>query len=88
MVIHANFLTHPIKLYDVLPVKEQKVVSKLLDMKADEYLTWPLKENEELVIQTLHLVSPMRTVSSGGSICRIASAVNWIAASKPSSCGC
>lgn len=56
MVIHANFLTHPVKLYDALPVKEQKVVSKLLNMKADEYLTWPLKEGEELVMQTLHLV--------------------------------
>lgn len=25
-------------------------------MKADEYLTWSLKEDEELVMQTLHLV--------------------------------
>lgn len=56
MVIHANFLTYPLRLYEALPVKEQKVVSKLLDMKADEYLTWPLKEDEELVMQTLHLV--------------------------------
>lgn len=56
MVIHANFLTYPTKLYDALPAKEQKVVSKFLDMKADEYLTWPLKEGEELVMQTLHLV--------------------------------
>ena len=56
IVIHANFLTYPVKLYDALPAKEQKVVSKLLDMKADEYLTWPRKEGEELVMQTLHLV--------------------------------
>ena len=56
IVIHANFLTYPVKLYDALPAKEQKGVSKLLDMKADEYLTWPRKEGEELVMQTLHLV--------------------------------
>lgn len=56
MVIHANFLTYPVRLYDALPAKEQKVVSKLLSMKADEHLTWPLKEDEELVMQTLHLV--------------------------------
>ena len=56
MVIHADFLTYPVRLYDALPAKEQKAVSKLLNMKADEYLTWPLKEDEELVMQTLHLV--------------------------------
>lgn len=56
MAIHAMFLTYPLRFYEVLPVKEQKVVSKLLDMKADEYLTWPLKEDKELVMQTLHLV--------------------------------
>ena len=56
MVIHANFLTYPVRLYDALPAQERKVVSRLLDMKADEYLTWPLKEDEELVMQTLHLV--------------------------------
>ncbi len=47
MVIYANFLTYPVRLYDALLVQEWKVVSKLLDMKADEYLTWPLKEDEE-----------------------------------------
>ena len=51
MVIHANFLTYPTRLYDALPAKEQKAVSKLLNMKADEYLTWPLKEDEELVME-------------------------------------
>lgn len=56
MVIHADFLTYPVRLYDALPAKEQKVVSKLLTMRADEYLTWPLEEDVELVMQTLHLV--------------------------------
>ena len=27
-----------------------------MGMKAGEYLTWPLKEDEELMMQTLHLV--------------------------------
>ena len=56
MVIHANFLTYPVKLYNALPAKEQKIVSRLLTMKPDECLTWPRKEGEELMMQTLHLV--------------------------------
>ena len=56
MVIYAHFLTYPTKLIDALPDKERKVVTKLIGMKCDEYLTWPLKEDEELVMQTLHLV--------------------------------
>ena len=44
MVIHANFLTYPVKLYNALPAKEQKIVSRLLTMKPDECLTWPRKE--------------------------------------------
>lgn len=56
MVIHAHFLTYPTKLIDALPDKERQVVTKLIGMKCDEYLTWPLKEDEELVMQTLHLV--------------------------------
>lgn len=56
MVLHAMFLTGPIRLVDALPVKEQKTIVSLLGMKANEYLTWPLKEDEELVMQTLHLV--------------------------------
>ena len=56
MVLHAMFLTDPIRLVDALPVKEQKTIVSLLGMKANEYLTWPLKEDEELVMQTLHLV--------------------------------
>ena len=56
MVLHAMFLTDPIRLIDALPVKEQKTIVSLLGMKANEYLTWPLKEDEELVMQTLHLV--------------------------------
>ena len=56
MVIHAHFLTYPTKLIDALPDKERKVVTKLIGMKCDEYLTWPLEKDEELVMQTLHLV--------------------------------
>lgn len=56
MAIHAMFLTYPIKLVNALPKKEQEAIIRLTCMKADEYLTWPLKENEELVMQTLHLV--------------------------------
>ena len=33
-----------------------KAVMTLVGMKADEYLTWPLDEDEELMMQTLHLV--------------------------------
>lgn len=56
MVIHAMFLTYPMKLVNALPAKEQEAIGRLMCMKADEYLTWPLKENEELAMQTLHLV--------------------------------
>lgn len=55
-VINALFLSDPMKLVDVLPAKEKKTVTTLMGMKADEYLTWPLKEDEELMMQTLHLV--------------------------------
>ena len=50
------FLTDPMRLVNVLPDKEKKTVTKLMGMKVDEYLTWPLKEGDELVMQTLHLV--------------------------------
>ena len=56
MVIHADFLTEPMHLIYALPDKERNMVTKLMGMKADEYLTCPLKEEEELVMQTLHLV--------------------------------
>lgn len=56
LVINAMFLTDPMRLVDVLPDKEKKTVTALMGMKVDEYLTWPLKEDEELVMQTLHLV--------------------------------
>ncbi|WP_288172674.1 hypothetical protein [Prevotella sp. CAG:255] len=56
MTIHAMFLNDPIKLANALPSNEQEVIVRLTYMKADEYLTWPLKEGEELVMQTLHLV--------------------------------
>ena len=56
LVINAMFLTDLMKLIDALPAKEQKTVTTLMGMKADEYRTWSLKENEELVMQTLHLV--------------------------------
>ena len=55
-VINAMFLSNPMKLVDVLPAKEKKTVTMLMGMKADEYLIWPLKEDEELMMQTLHLV--------------------------------
>ena len=42
--------------YHALPARERKAVMTLMGMKADEYLTWSLKEDEELVMQTLHLV--------------------------------
>lgn len=56
MVIHAMFLTSPMKLVNALPVKEQEAIARLTCMKANEYLTWHLKEDEELAMQTLHLV--------------------------------
>lgn len=56
MTIHAMFLTYPMKLVNALPGKEQEAIAKLMCMKANESLTWPLKEDEELVMQTLHLV--------------------------------
>lgn len=34
MVIHVNFLTYPLRLYEALPVKGQKAVSKLLDYES------------------------------------------------------
>ena len=48
MTIHAMFLNDPIKLANALPSNEQEVIVRLTYMKADEYLTWPLKEGEEL----------------------------------------
>lgn len=56
MVIHAMFLTYPMKLVNALPAKEQEAIAHLTCMKANEYLTWPLTEDEELAMQTLHLV--------------------------------
>ena len=56
LVIHAGFTTDPMRLYHALPARERKAVMTLMGMKADEYLTWSLKEDEELVMQTLHLV--------------------------------
>lgn len=56
LVINAMFLTDLMKLIDALPAKEQKTVTTLMGMKADEYRTWSLKENEELVMQTLHSI--------------------------------
>lgn len=56
MAIHAMFLTDPIKLTNALPSNEQEAIVRLTYMKADEYITWFLKEGEELVMQTLHLV--------------------------------
>lgn len=56
MAIHAMFLTDPIKLVNALPSNEQEAIVRLTYMKADEYITWSLKEGEELVMQTLHLV--------------------------------
>ena len=56
MAIHAMFLTDPIKLVNALPSNEQEALVRLTYMKADEYITWSLKEGEELVMQTLHLV--------------------------------
>ena len=56
MAIHAMFLTYPMKLVNALSGKEQEAIAKLMCMKANESLTWPLKEDEELVMQTLHLV--------------------------------
>lgn len=56
MVIHAMFLTYPMKLVNALPAKEQKALVRLTFMKTNEYLTWKLKDDEELVMQTLHLV--------------------------------
>lgn len=56
MAIHAMFLTYPMKLVNALPGKEQEAIAKLMCMKANESLTWPLKEDEELVMQTLHFV--------------------------------
>ena len=56
MAIHAMFLTDPIKLVNALPSNEQEAIVRLTYTKADEYITWSLKEGEELVMQTLHLV--------------------------------
>lgn len=56
MVINAMFQTYPLRLVDALPDKEYKLVSALLDKKADEYLTCPRKEGKELLMQTLYLV--------------------------------
>lgn len=56
IVIDAMFLTYPMKLVNALPAKEQKALARLACLKANEYITWPLKEDEELVMQTLHLV--------------------------------
>lgn len=56
MVIHAMFLTYPMKLVNALLAKEQEAIARLTCMKANEYLTWSLKEDEELTMQTLHLV--------------------------------
>lgn len=56
MVIHAHFLTYPMRSVDALPDNERKVITQLIGMKADEYLTWPLRNDKELRMQTLHLV--------------------------------
>lgn len=56
IVIDAMFLTDPIKLANALPSNEQEAIVRLTYMKVGEYITWPLKEDEELVMQTLHLV--------------------------------
>lgn len=56
IVIDAMFLTYPMKMVNTLPSNEQKAIVRLTYMKADEYITWSLKEDEELVMQTLHLV--------------------------------
>lgn len=56
LVIHAMFVTDPLKLVNALPAAERKAVMTLVGMKVDEYLTWPLEEDEELMMQTLHLV--------------------------------
>lgn len=56
IVIHAMFLTYPMKLVNALPAKEQRAIARLTCIKADEYLTWSLKEDEELSMQTLHMV--------------------------------
>ena len=56
LVIDASFVTDPLRLLSALPAPERKAVMTLVGMKADEYLTWPLDEDEELMMQTLHLV--------------------------------
>ena len=56
LVIDASFVTDPLRLLSALPTPEQKAVMTLVGMKADEYLTWPMDEDEELMMQTLHLV--------------------------------
>lgn len=56
LVIDASFVTDPLRLLSALPTPEQKAVMTLVGMEADEYLTWPLDEDEELMMQTLHLV--------------------------------
>lgn len=56
MVVHPMFLTNPINLTNALPSNEQEAIVRLTYMKADEYITWSLKEGEKLVMQTLHLV--------------------------------
>lgn len=56
LVIDASFVTDPLRLLSALPTPEQKAVMTLVGMKVDEYLTWSLEEDEELMMQTLHLV--------------------------------
>ena len=46
LVIHAMFVTDPLKLVSALPAAERKAIMAL----------WPLEEDEELMMQTLHLV--------------------------------
>lgn len=76
MTIHAMFLTYLMNLVNALPGKEQEAIAMLMCMKANEYLTWPLKEDEELVMQTLHLVPLTMTANNDGSICPTASDKN------------
>lgn len=56
LVIDASFVNDPLRLLSALSTPEQKAVMTLVGMKVDEYLTWPLDEDEELMMQTLHLV--------------------------------
>ncbi len=45
-----------LKPVNALPAKEQEAIVLLTCMKVDEYITWSLTEDEELMMQTLHLV--------------------------------